>query len=221
MDTQYSRWVSRWQATVDACERMGGYHVKLSVGPPASLEAITEVEALVGQSLPTSFRQVLLDFSAEVEVYWSLKDGIRPPKPCPQITHGECGWSLSRMPEIAHWYQEWLKVFDPHDPYDRIWYDKLAFAEVGNGDNIAFDVQNPQDMPAVYLSHDGDDAHGYCLGNNFVDYITRHSLLGCAGPEGWLMMPFLPDAESGLDVRGEKARMWREWFGLDFEVGNL
>jgi hypothetical protein len=32
------------------------------------------------------------------------------------------------------------------------------------------------------------------------------------------MMPFLPDATSGLDPRGKNARKWREWFGLDFEV---
>lgn len=218
MNAQYSRWVSRWQATVDACERMGSSRIDMVIGPPASSSAVSEMEAALGQPLPALFTKVLLDFSAEVVIRWFLADGIHPPEHCPQITYGECTWSLSRMTEIAHWYQEWLKVFDPNDPYDRLWYGKLAFAEVGNGDNIAFEIHNPQGMPVVYLSHDGDDAHGYHLGESFIDFVERHSLLGCAGPEGWVLMPFLPNATSGLDAYGENARKWRKWFGLDFEV---
>lgn len=93
--------------------------------------------------------------------------------------------------------------------------------EVGSGDNIAFDSEHAQDAPVLYLSHDGDDVHGYCLGKNFVDFIERHSLLECAGPKGWNLTPFLPDADSGLDAYGEDARKWREWFGLDFEANKL
>lgn len=218
MDALYTEWVRRWQATVNACERKGSYHTKLSIGPPASAEAIVAVETALGQPLPLSFRRVLREFSSEVDVFWSLSDGIHPPASYPQITRGECTWSLPRMVEIGHWYQEWLKVFDINDSYDRVWFGKLAFAEVGNGDNIAFDVEHAEDGPVIYLSHEGDDGNGYYLGSNFVDYVDRHSLLGCAGREGWLIMPFLPDATSGLDAYGENARKWREWFGLDFEV---
>jgi hypothetical protein len=156
-------------------------------------------------ALPSSFRRVLAGFSAEVEVFWSLPNDVDPPGPCRQIFGGECAWSLRRMSEIAHWYQEWLKVFDVNDPYDRVWYGKLAFAEVGNGDNIAFDPEHAQDVPIIYLSHDGGEGHGCRLGNNFVDFIERHTLLGCPGYEDWQMMPFLPDATSGLDAYGENA----------------
>ncbi|MGI4790281.1 MAG: SMI1/KNR4 family protein [Janthinobacterium lividum] len=218
MDALYTEWTRRWQAAVDACERMGSFRTDMVIGPPASSNAVSEMEVALGQPLPASFRKVLLDFSAEVEIRWFLADGIYPPEPCPQITYGGYAWSLSRMTEIAHWYQAWLKVFDINDPYNRIWYGKLAFMEVGNGDNIAFNPEHAQDAPVIYLSHDGGDAHGYCLGKNFVDFIERHSLLGFAGPAGWNLMPFLPDAMSGLDAYGENSQKWREWFGLDFEA---
>lgn len=218
MDAQYSQWVSRWQAALDACERKGGKQGKISIGPPATLEGVIEVEGAFGQPLPPSFRKVLLDFSAEVEVNWWFRDDIQPPEPYQEIFCGDCTWSLARMSDIAHWYQEWLKVLDINNPYDRVWYGKLAFAEVGNGDNLAFDAERAEDAPVIYLSHDGGKGHGHRLGDNFIDFVERYSLLGCPGYEDWQMMPFLPDATSGLDAYGVNAQKWREWFGLDFEV---
>ena len=218
MDALYESWVHRWQAALDACRRKGGETSELVIMPPATSKAVAEVEVALGQELPASFRRVLLEFSSEVSVYWFLPNEIKPPEPYRNISSGDCSWSLSRMTEIAHWYQEWLKVFDVNDPYDRIWYGKLAFAEVGNGDNIAFDIKHAQDAPVLYLSHDGGEGHGYWLGDDFVDFVERTSLLGHPGYEDWQMMPFLTDATSGLDVYGENAREWRKWFGLDFEV---
>ena len=218
MDAQYSQWVSRWQAALDACKRKGGEVRELVIMPPASDKAVAEVEAELSVVFPTSFRRVLTDFSAEVAVKWSLPNHTRPSGAFRQIGGGDCTWSLARMTEIAHWYQEWLNVFDINNPYDRVWYGKLAFAEVGNGDNIAFDPEHTDDAPVIYLSHDGGKGHGHRLGNNFIDFVERHSLLGCPGFEDWRMMPFLPDGTSGLDVYGDNARKWREWFGLDFEV---
>lgn len=226
MDALYAGWVSRWQAAIDACQRKGGEQGKLLIGPPATTEAVADVESALGRPLSPSFKRVLLDFSAEVEVFWSLPDDVSwsLPETYWQIFSGECNWSLSRMTKIASEYEEWLEVVGVNDPYVRLWYGKpyrlwhgkMAFAQAGNGDDIAFDIEHSQDAPVVYLSHNGGEGHGYCLGNDFIDFIERHSLLGCAGYDHVQMMPFLPDATSGLDTHGENARKWREWFGLDF-----
>ena len=123
------------------------------------------------------------------------------------------------MRELARVYREWVETFpNVEDPYDNVWHHKFAFADVPNGDQLAFDLKFMLDPPVVYLSHDDGEGHGYRLGNDFIDFMERWSLLGCPGNEDWQMMPFLPDATSGLDVYGENARMWREWFGLDFDV---
>ena len=223
MDAQYTEWIRRWQAALNACQRKGGEASELVIAPPASAEAVAQVEAELGVILPVSFRKVLTNFSAEVNIYWFLPNDLDLPVPYKPIFSGDCSWSLSRMPGIAHWYLEWVETnfFNPNDPYDRVWQDKLAFAEVPNGDNIAFDLMFMPDPPVVYLSHNDGEGHDYRLGDNFIDFMERWSLLGCPGNEDWQMMPFLPNATSGLDAYGENARKWREWFGLDFEAKNL
>jgi len=222
MDARYENWVQRWQAALNACQRKGGETSRLVIMPPASEEAVSQIEAELGVAMPASFRRVLTHLSAHVEVHWKLTLEAERTQELRKVRRGNCSWSLPGMVEIARNYQLGLETFpDINDPYDVVWHDKLAFANVPNGDQLAFDLKFMPDPPVVYLSHDDGEAHGYVLGSNFVDFMERWSLLGCPGNEDWQMMPFLPDATSGLDAYGENARKWREWFGLDFEVSRL
>lgn len=169
----------------------------------------------MGLALPTSFRTVLTEFSAGVDVRWFLPENVRPPVPLRAIFAGSVSWSLAGLFEAEENRKSWLSVFtNLSDPYDRIWHDKLAFCEVPNGDCIAFDLSLMLDPPVVYLSHEDGEGHGYWLGENFIDYVERLSNLGCVGNENWQMMPFLANPTSGLNPNGEKARQWRKWFGL-------
>lgn len=102
---------------------------------------------------------------------------------------------------------------DPNDSYDRIWHNKLAFQDVGNGDMLALDLR-VVDSPVVYLSHEGDDFHGTILAHNFLDFVDRWSLLGFVGAEDWQLEKFVNSPSDGLDPNGDNAKMWREWFGL-------
>ena len=220
MEAPCANWIVRWQAAHDACQRKGGEAAELVIAPPASSEEVNEIERGIGHVLPSSFRQVLINLAASVQMQWLLPENIQIPEPYRQFFAGECSWELSQMVQLAVGYQLWLdmpyNVGDPND--DPLWHDKLAFIEVGNGDIIAFDLKFMPDPPVVFLSHDDGEAHGVRLGDNFIDFMDRHTLLGCPGYEDVQMMPFLPDATSGLDAYGENARKWREWFGLDFEV---
>lgn len=220
MDASYAEWVRRWQASLDACQRLGGETLEFIVAPPAREAAVAQLEAEIGRALPTSFRKVLTEFSEHLQVVWFLPDNKQLPQELREIFSGDCCWGLSQMREVAESYRLWLETnfFNLEDPYERVWHNKLAFAQVPNGDLLAFDLNFVPDPPVVYLSHDDGDGHGYRLGDNFIDFIDRWSLLGCPGNEDWQMMPFLPNATGGLDPYGENARKWREWFGLDFEV---
>jgi len=190
----------------------------LQVGTPATETEVLAVESELRLRLPESFRDVVLNFSSEVYWRWFLPDGTRPPETFRQIFSGECAWSLNRLVQLEENRQSWLKVCFPNvnDPYDAVWHNKLAFIEVGNGDLIALDLANSQeaDTPVVYLSHEGDDFHGYQLGHNFSDFIERWSLLGCPGAEDWQMLPFTSSPQSCLEPYSENAVQWREWFGL-------
>jgi len=57
--------------------------------------------------------------------------------------------------------------------------------------------------------------HGRVLGSSVTDFIDRWSLLACAGPEEWLMTPFLHPDQPYLDAVGITAQAWRAWFGVD------
>lgn len=228
MDALYETWVQRWQATLDACRRKGGEADELVIMPPATPEAVAAVEAEIGQVLPSQFRKTLLEFSAHVEMYWGLEadwnfglNDIESTSEHLFYYRGACVWDIDALPLWESWRKE--AEDDSYDPngtfiFDEKWRNKLALYSVANGDKLAFDLAYGDDAPVVYLSHEDGKGHGYRLGDNFFDFMDRWSLLGCPGPEDWEMMPFLPDATSGLNTTGENARKWREWFGLDFEV---
>ena len=55
------------------------------------------------------------------------------------------------------------------DEYDAVWYNKLGFMNVPNGDVIAFDIKESEINPSVvYLSHDDGEGHGYILGKGKI-----------------------------------------------------
>jgi hypothetical protein len=66
----------------------------------------------------------------------------------------------------------------------------------------------------TYLSHDGDEFHGRHLGQDFIDFVDRWSLLGCPGNESWQLEPFVAVPGGGIDPTCANAREWRRWFGL-------
>ncbi len=102
------------------------------------------------------------------------------------------------------------------DPYDRVWHNKLPFIHVPNGDLIALDLNRLPTAPIVYLSHDDGEGHDFTLGNDFIDFVDRWTMLGCPGSEDWQMLPFITSPTTGLEPHSTNASAWREWFGLHF-----
>ncbi len=155
---------------------------------------------------------MLEGFSSHAEFGWQLPDGVE--SPVREIFSGGCYWELSSLVQLEQDRQDWVKSCFPNenDPYDRVWHNKLLFLFVPNGDRIALDLAFPTEPPVVYLSHDGGEGHGYLLGDSFIDFMDRWSLLGCPGPEDWQMMPFLSSPTAGLDPDCDKANVWRTWF---------
>ena len=50
----FEAWKRRWQATLEACQALGGRADELTIGPPASEAAVRAVEEKLGMSLPVS-----------------------------------------------------------------------------------------------------------------------------------------------------------------------
>ncbi|GGN91430.1 SMI1/KNR4 family protein [Saccharibacillus kuerlensis] len=194
----------------------GGVVPAISIGAPAAEDQVEEVERQLGMKLPLSFRQVLLQCSGEFDLRWFLDEDTELPSPYQGIFCGILQWSLTSLLEIDEAKDFWVEgnFSDPSDEYDKVWHNKLAFMEVGNGDYLAFDLLE-SDNPVVYLSHADGQGHGYTLGRNFIDFLERTSKIGFVGPEDWQWRIFVDSKHSGLNPEGTAAAQFRKLMGFE------
>lgn len=217
-------WIERWKETLEAIEQIGGEASELHIAKPATKEQVETIEKHLGYRLPESFREVLLNFSATVEFNWDLNDAIELPDTLRGIFASECTWNLFDIIEIEENRKAWIEgcFSNPEDEYDKIWYDKLAFMTVGNGDLIAFDLESyPNNTPVVYLSHDDGEGHGFVLGKDFKQFIDNWTKIGCPGPEDWQMIPFVDNSINGINPESKNAIEWRNIIGLNINKQGL
>lgn len=209
-------WQQRWSAAVRACERRGGAG-SVQIGRTLEPAEVAAIQDELGIAIPDSVVDLFTSIAGAVDVSWRLPEGCELPARFAEIAWGICTWDARRLPELERIRRGWLEHAFPDrdDEYDRVWHDKLAIIDVPNGDLIAVDIARPDRAPVVYLSHDAGEDHGRVLGYSVLDFIDRWTLVGCAGPEGWLMAPFLHADRPYLDAFGEAARAWRGWFGVD------
>jgi cell wall assembly regulator SMI1 len=184
---------------------------ELVFAPPATESDVRALESELGKPIPASFREVLTEVAGHVEFRWFAPDGLKFPFPFTSNFCGNLHWSLDLLRDFEAGRQSWVDVCfpDPDNAYDRVWHDKLAFQEVGNGDLIAIDLRADTAGKVVYLSHDDGEGHGRVLAPSFRDLIDRWVPLACAGGEDWQWMQFLREDGTGLDPAGDNARAWR------------
>jgi hypothetical protein len=214
-----NNWRERFEKSLEACAKKKGSCRELIVASPATEQQVISIETELGISIPPSFRNVLLNFSEHVEVIWQLPRNSGILEIFRGIFRGDCHWNIADLIELEKIRLDWVNKCFPnaHDPYDRVWHNKLAFQHIPNGNILAIDL-DIESSPVVYLSHEGDPFHGTILGDDFSDFIERWSLLGCVGPEDWQLEIFVSDKAHGLEPLTEKAKKWREWFELDISV---
>lgn len=213
----WNNWITRWQGTVEAIERLGGKSTGLHIGKPASEQQLQQVEHELGHKIPESFRDVLLHFAGRVEFGWQLDDCIELPKALKGIFAGQCVWNIDDLIGMEESRKDWIRECfpNPDDEYDRVWHNKLAFMRVDNGDLIALDMEEcPEHSPVVYLSHDDGEGHGCVLGQDFMDFIDKWTLIGCPGLEDWQMIPFVDTQTNGINPESKNALEWRRLIGL-------
>lgn len=211
----WQTWMQRWSATLNTCREVGAWEGVLSVDPPASLAEVQSIENKLGWQIDASFREVLLNFSSKVHFQWFLGNEFRRDVEG-GIHQGYCAWDAAALVSLEEGRKQWVEVCfsDRDDPFHRIWQTKYVFMSIGNGDYLAIDRDEDARGAVCYLAHDVDDlsVHGACLGYNFIDFLDRWTQLGCVGPDGFLLEPFLQRNDQGLAVDGDEARKWRSVF---------
>ena len=186
----------------------------------SSEQELCDIEATIGNSIPSSLRETLLKFSKRIELNAILPYDLKLPDELRQLGLIYFLISSEEIARVEEYRKEWITncFTDQDDPYSKVWHNKLGFMKVGNGDVIAFDLSDPKDdKRVVYLSHDDGEGHGYILGENFADYFSKLLLIGGCGNEDWNMMPFMENKFSGINPNCENAKKYRKIIGLHWD----
>ena len=169
-------------------ENIGGYIRETKIEIPVKEEEILDVEQKLGYRIPEDFRDILLNYSSYFEYYWDYDDekNIKLPNNLKDIFSGDLHWGLDLLLNFEESRQGWVDICYPNynDEYDKVWHNKLALYEVGNGDYFAIELEKENYGKIVYLSHDGGD--------------------------DWQWEPFYMEGK-GIDSECENAKLWREY----------
>lgn len=203
-DRRLKQWQQAYFSMADAAT-----DVTYEKGAPATDAEIAALEAKLGAELPVHLREALQQFSSNVFFTAYLPQEIQLPDALGEIFSATIDFSLDTILETEEKRKEWAA--DSGHPDAAFWNNKLGVIEVPNGDCIAIDLCTAE---VVYLSREGGEGHGYILGQSFTDYLDRLIAIGAVGSEDWQMMPFLPDAKSGLDPQCSNARQYRAIMGI-------
>ena len=101
-----------------------------------------------------------------------------------------------------------------NNEYDRVWHNKMAFHQVGNGDYIAIELEPENYGKVVYLSHDGSENHGLYIADNFKEFLMNYAAVGCTGGDDWQWEPFYTKGK-GIDPTSENAQAWQKVLGIN------
>jgi hypothetical protein len=193
-------------------EAIGGNTKPLVFTSVASEAEVLDIEQKLGFRLPAEFRDILLTVSSHCEFRWFLPDEFELPPVLRQLFSGELHWSIELLWQFNEAREGWIReVFsNPEDEYDKVWYNKFVFQEVGNGDFIAIDLLPMSYGKVVYLSHDDGEGNGYVMANSFKALLTDWVELGCVGGEDWQWLPFCENKLAGIDPNSENALLWKQ-----------
>lgn len=197
-------------------KELGGFTKEIICKDVAKEEDILKIEAELGYSLPIEFRHALKEISSHIEFYWNIydedKEILSLPSDLVEIFAGDLHFGIDLIPIFEESRRGWIDICDPNDddPYDKIFHNKLAFQEVGNGDLLAIDLEKESYGKVVYLSHDGSDLHGYVMANSFSEFLEEYTKLGCVGGEDWQWEVFTNHQTTPIDSTCENAKKWLE-----------
>ncbi|MEI4828797.1 SMI1/KNR4 family protein [Bacillus sp. FJAT-53711] len=200
------KWINNWNETFHQIEKIKGEIESFVVEKSATEEEIKLIEQQLGYSLPVSFKEVLVNFSKQVELRWSFPDKLSIPVEFDAIFAGELCWNLDSIEDLTE-VADSLK--DVGDNYGENLRQKLAFYTVTNGDYLALDLNsNSEDAAVIYWDHE-EDSVTY-VADNFIKFIEKFTDLHLIGAEIWQWEIFIDP--KGINTDSEIAQKWKRLF---------
>lgn len=209
MNDIWFSWKKKWDWISQIATRREWEHDGVIISPPISLIQMNDLENELNITFPKDFKEVLTHFSSGVDIRWYFENE-EPEKELNDIYFGgEDLWRFEELKDTYENYIGWKEVFtEIEDDFDKQWQNKVPFKSMRNGDVLAFDSLTNN---VIYLSHDGHELHGKKLANNFTDFISRWSELGCPGPECWILDHFYDYEKNEIDLNSNQSLKWKNW----------
>ena len=218
----WGQWLKNWNWILDITKKRDWDVKDLIIKPTISLAEINEIENELGILYPVEFKTVLTEYSSGVMLNWQIEHEENEEEFRQVFCGGGWGqlWDIEILRESYNGYVGWITECFPNidDEYDKIWHNKAPILRVPNGDMIAFDIfEKMENCPVIYLSHDGSDFHGHRPAENFIDFISRWSNIGCVGTEDWQFEPFYDHQNMTLMGKGKVIDRWKQWLEVVVE----
>ena len=206
---------------LEKIEDLGGEVEPLMIEKPTTEEEIKAVETKLGYTLPPHFREVLLENTAHLEFGWNISNFLEEKEDFLSdelrgVYYSDLLFGLDLLLDYEDNRQGWVREVYPdyNNEYDRVWYNKMAFLHIVNGDYIAIELEPENYGKVVYLSHDGSENHGLYIADNFKEFLMNYAAVGCTGGEDWQWEPFYTKGK-GIDPTSKNAKTWYKALGID------
>jgi len=217
-DKTWDNWINKWNWILLVAQKRNWDIEPIEIKPAINIFDIELLQNSLKITYPTDFKDVLLKYSSGVKFGWQLSS---------EEAQGEfrpifcgCGgvsgyrtksnlWGFAFLAELYKTYEGWLTncYNDPEDEYGKHYFNKVPFIEVPNGDLIVFDTIGQ----VIYLSHDDGPLHGEKLADNFIEFNTLWSNLGCVGTESEQFAVFYDKDKQKLMENDPKIDRWKQW----------
>jgi len=227
MDELWQRWQADWRWMEEIARRRGWNLTPLSISPPASEGALRRIEDAIGMAMPMQLRQVLAQYSANVEFEWHIPSHLHPMEqrqfPTSSLNRGAI-WDIDQIesraiPNFLGWKRDLATVEEAEAPNTpEMWERQFPFYELINGDMLTIDMRAADGPhPVRYFSHELAVLHGQALAPDFFTFITEMAKLGQAGTEwaSWARFGTWDEDRCYLSADSAGGREWRQWLESD------
>lgn len=208
-------WIDRVEWILSIAKKRHWDYTDMVVKKPVSDKDFEVLEKDLGIKYPDDFKEVLTKYSSGLLMDWQIENET----PLGEFDEIFCGagygslWDFSTLRDDYDNIQGWIKgcFSNPEDDYDKVWFNKVPFLTVPNGDVIAFGDKTKKGNQVVYLSHEGDEFHGQILGENFIDFINKWTQTGCVGTEDMQFEPFYNYQTKSFLSNKATLDKWKAW----------
>jgi hypothetical protein len=207
----WNKWIEDWNWILSIAKKRNWDFESIKIQPKANINQINKIEEKLSIQYPDDFKIILIEYSSGISLDWQINNEEEEN----EFKEIFCGggnpylWNSNNLILLYETYQSWLKncYNDPTDFYGKHYYNKIPFIEVPNGDLIVFNLKGE----VIYLSHDDGPLHGEKLADNFIEFISLWSNLGCIGTESEQFKVFYDINNQKLMYRNPKIERWKNW----------